>query len=447
MDLEAAQVVLNQKRSLKYKEFDCIECNPFTCLRVRGPLHMSDDSIQKINKTSSIADNQARIQRLEAARHAQMLEARQILTQETMEENTEQAMFNPLALLKNADTLERRIRRNEQRQDVKNEEGDPEVTEIDAITKTAQDFEHRNPELNKRALLSLKTFIEIDDTPEQILAKVLKSYPDPFLADEALDFLCDSSDPKTKVGNNLRQARILLNNQFTREVKAGRNMNAEAQEFAKQGLGTAGSLRDLYREITGSPRDPATLFDELSNMFNFDKLRTVIKFILHSIGSDLKAKGPSIERGQLQQLFTEARTMQAILGVYRFFFQRMKMIESQFHREGLTLPSRVTFDNLAKLFVKLIMERYPSPDKVLRFGSMLGISEELLAQIIIYTQFRDAIRGVSPQLFKSDKHRQDMLMTLIETISELDDLLEEEAEEDGKEDEKPPGWNAKDTVE
>lgn len=407
---------------------------------------MSDDHIRKVSGPSSISDNQARIQRLEASRQAQRLEAMQILTKETMDENTEQAMFNPLALLKNADTLEKRIRRSDQRPDLQSDESDAQVAPIEAAAKAAEDFEHRNPELNKRALLSLKAFIEIDDTPEQILAKVLKSYPDPFLADEALDFLCDTSDPKTKVGNNLRQARILLNNQFTREVRAGRNINAEAQEFAKQGLGTAGNLRDLYRDITGSPRDPASLFDELSNLFNFDKMRTVIKFVLHSIGSDLKAKGPSIEKGQLQRLFTEARTMQAILGVYRFFFQRMRLIESQFHKEGLTLPSRVSFDNLAKLFVKLIMERYPSPDKILRFGSMLGISEELLAQIIIYTQFRDAIRGVSPQLFKSDKHRQDLLMTLIETISELDDLLEEEDDEEDEE-KKPPGWNTEDTIE
>ena len=207
---------------------------------------------------------------------------------------------------------------------------------------------------------------------------------------------------------------------------------------------STGNLRDLYRDITGNPREPVSLFEELTEMYTFDKMRTVLKFILHSIGSDLRSKGPSISPVELQRLFTEARTMQAILSVYRFFFQRMRLIESQFHREGLTLPSRLTFELLSKLFVKLITERYPSPDKILKMSALLGLSEEIVAQIIIFTQWRDAMRGVSPRLFKSEKHRQDLLSTLMETISELDDLLEEEEEEE--EEKKPPGWNGKDSI-
>jgi hypothetical protein len=56
------------------------------------------------------------------------------------------------------------------------------------------------------------------------------------------------------------------------------------------------------------------------------------------------------------------------------------------------------------------------------------------------------MRGVSPRLFKSEKHRQDLLTTVMEAISELDDLLEEEEEEE-EEDKKPHGWNKKDSIE
>ena len=174
-------------------------------------------------------------------------------------------------------------------------------------------------------------------------------------------------------------------------------------------------------------------------------MKTVLDFMLHSLGSDMKSKGPSIERAELQRLFTEIRSMQSILGVYRFFFQRMGLIANNFSRENLVMPKSLNFELLSKIFVQLLAERYPSPDRILKFAVALGVSEEILGQIILFTQFRDAMRGVSPRLFKSDKHRQDLLMVLIETISELDDLLEDDESED--ETPKKHGWSNKDSFE
>ena len=409
----------------------------------------SDNPVPGINPSSSINARQSQLQRLQSMRKAQNISARQMLLKETMTERCESALFNPLAMLKKAETLEKRLKKHEVKKEEEAKDEDLEVAKIDDVTKSAKEFEKQNPEMQERALLSLRRSFEIDDTPEQILAKILKSYPDEFLADEALTFLCDNSDRNTKVGGNLRLAKELLNETYGREVRAGRNMNTQAREFSKQGLGKAGALRDLYRDITGTPRETVTLFEELTENFTFDKMKTVLQFVLHSLGSDMKAKGPSISRAELQRLFTETRSVQSILGVYRFFYQRMRLITNLFQRDDLALPKRLSFEVLAKYFVKLISERYPSVDKVLRLASQLGISEELLAQVIIFTQYRDALRSVSPRLFKSDKHRQDLLMTLIETISELDDLLEDEDEEDEEDDDdkKPPGWNQKDTME
>lgn len=404
-----------------------------------------EDNIQRVSPASSIAARQAQVERLRAQGGAEVLQAEVILADKTMVENTEQTLYNPMAMLKNAESLDRRLRRNETKEPTSSQQSeDQEIAVIDSVSKTAEEFQDRNPEMQKRALLNMRAVIHPDDSPEVILAKILRSYPDPYLADEALEFLIETTDPESKVAKNVVIARQLLNQRFGREVRAGRNINTDAREFAKQGLGSAGSLRDLYRDVTGNPREPVQLFEELSESFTFDKMKTVLQFMLHSLGSDLKSKGPSIAPAELQRLFGETRTMQSILGIYRFFFQRMNLIQNSFNREDLTLPRRINFEVLAKLFVKLLAERYPSPDKILRLASSLGIAEEILAQIIIFTQYRDAMRGVSPRLFKSDKHRQDLLAALIETLSELEDLLEEEDEEEEK---KKPGWDQKDTLE
>jgi len=125
--------------------------------------------------------------------------------------------------------------------------------------------------------------------------------------------------------------------------------------------------------------------------------------------------------------------MQAILGIYRYFKSRMNLIANAFERQGLRLPMRITFELLAKLFVKFLQERYPSSDKVLQMAQHLGLLEELLGQVIIYTQMRDAVRHVAPRLFKSEQHRQDVLSTFIDTIEDLDDRIEEEAEKEEEE--------------
>jgi len=68
---------------------------------------------------------------------------------------------------------------------------------------------------------------------------------------------------------------------------------------------------------------------------------------------------------------------------------------------------------MAKLFMILVEERYPSPVKVIKLASQLGIDDEIIAQILVYTQFRDAIRNVAPKLYRSIKHRQELLKCLL----------------------------------
>ncbi len=345
------------------------------------------------------------------------------------QEWVDEGAFNLGQMARRFETLEIKARKRGREEELeKTENKEAKVEEVQRLEKITDQYSRRNPELQSRSLLLLRSRISEKDTKEDILRKVLDLYPDYSLADEAFDYLLETSHGE--LADKIRQAKEELNALHGREVRAGKNMGAQAREFAKQGLGSPTALRDLYREITGNPRDPQTLFSELSGKFNFDKMRTVIDFVLHSLGSDLRSKGPSIDRGELHRLMSQGRSMQAILGVFRYFKSRMNLILNSFDRQGLNLPPRITFELLAKLFVKFLSERYPSAEKALQMASHLGLMEELLGQIIIYTQMRDAVRHIAPRLFKSEQHRQDVLSTFIDTIEDLDDRLEE-SEEDG----------------
>ena len=197
---------------------------------------------EPVSGISGPSATRSQIQQSRALSRAAFQELQQTASEKLAIDYTEQAQFNPLAQLKNAETLERRFRRHDAKtsEHIKKDDDD-EIIQVDATAKVAEDVQNRNPEFQKRNLLGLKKAILAEDTPEQILEKVLLSYPDHYLADEALDFLISTSDPKTKIGTNIRLAREILNERFGREVRAGRNTNHDAREFSKQGLGSPGA--------------------------------------------------------------------------------------------------------------------------------------------------------------------------------------------------------------
>jgi type III secretion protein W len=307
---------------------------------------------------------------------------------------------------------------------------------VERIKEFADQYQRRNPELKANILTLLREYIKPGDDKETILKKIREFYGDVSLADEALEFLLETTDGE--LARVVQEAKDDFNKEFGREITGGRNINKQAQEAAEKGLGTATTLRDLYRDITGTPRDSSALFEELANRYSFKELKKVIDYLLHSLGADMKSKGPSIPRGLLHRLLTETRSLQAILGVYRFFKGRMNLMENLFEKEGMDWPPQLTFESISKQFMTLAAERYPTAAKVLQLAAKLGIEKWLIAKIIVFSQLRDAIREVAVnQIYKSIQHRDELYMAIIEALEDLEDELEDEKDtnEDFDEDE------------
>ncbi|MBS0648935.1 MAG: type III secretion system gatekeeper subunit SctW [Verrucomicrobia bacterium] len=391
---------------------------------------MAEDHI--ISEGVQRSQQQAAQKQAAAARLSQYSIAQEA-AREGFQEWGDLSAWNPLAMARNFQTIERRARERARPEDTHKQEKIEEEQEINAVERlqeTAENYQRKNPELQARTLLALRVRLSPQDTVEDILRKLREAYPDLALADEALDFLIATAGPEMR--KLLEKTKAELNRLHERDIKAGRNIGAQARNFSSQGLGSPTALRDLYRHIIGNPRDALTLFQELSGNYPFEKMKVVIDFVLHSLGADLKSKGPSISRQELERFMTETRNMQAILGIYKYFFSRMRLISSSFDRQGLVLPSRITFDMLARTFMRFLQEKYPSVDKALLLSQQLGIADDEIAQLIIYLQFRDAMRQVAPRLFRDEKHRQEILLCFMETLEDLEEELEEEEENDNK---------------
>jgi type III secretion protein W len=376
--------------------------------------------------TDPIPVNLAAIEQRAGQKLAGQEEAQQVASQDRFIEDVERG-FNPAAVERQQGRLGR-FRTLESRR--RPAESERKITEVakKAEEDLANSYSRRNPELPADRLRTLRENLRQNQSAEEVLKQVNDTFNDPTLADEALEYLEKATEGVLK--ESVRRARELLNEQKGREIIAGRNVDAAAKAFHQKGIGQDPTeLRNLYRDITGNPRDHNVLFSELSEQYPFDQLKLLVAFLLKGMAYDLKSKGPSIQQAELMRLMTETRNLQSILWVYLFFRGRMGLLRSLFEQYGLSFSDKLTFELLAKEFIKLVEERYPSVMKLLKQAEKLGLLDDV-GKIIILMQFRDAIRGLSPRLYKSLRHRQDLLLVILESLEELEER--EESEEKGK---------------
>lgn len=348
--------------------------------------------------------------------------AAQVASDNRFTESCEQA-FNPAATIRMQRRFESFRPINERKS---SPDGPTRVEKVEAKMEgedLAQNYHRRNPELDPQLLRRLATKLKNAQTIEEVLDTVLGAVEDPTLADEVLEFLEQEVEGNAK--EMVAGARNYLNTIKKREIVAGRNIDPAVQSFHKQGVGsTPTELRNLYREITQEPKEHNVLFAELSEKYSFEELSAVVAFLLKSMGYDLKAKGSSIQQQELMRLMTETRNLQSILWVYLFFKKRKKMIRRLYDEHGCEDEEPPPFEELAKDFISIVEERYPTVAKLLTRAQKRGLSEE--ESIVIFMQYRDAIRGLAPRLYRNLKHRQDLLMIIIEALEELESEEEEE---------------------
>jgi len=349
---------------------------------------------------------------------AEMLSAAKDFKESTTE------MVNPFAARFATKQKELKAREPRIKELMKARAGDSHLLPPRQIKEWAEQFQKQNRELKSAVLELLSKRIKAGDKKDDILKTIREFYSDVTLADQALEFLLavTTGDLKEEVKEALTEFR----KDNERQINAGKNITEQVYSPQYASLGTPSNMRDLYRDITGNPRDSVTLFEQLSTQYPYSQLKPVLGFLLSSLGSDMKSKGPSIPRAELARLITETKSLQAILGVYRFFSNRMNLVEKMFQQLDLPVPAKMNFESLSKGFMALVRERYPSREKVLHQAPALGVDKDINGQIIAFTAFRDAIREVAVnQIYRSIDHRNELHKSIIEALEDLEDTLDD----------------------
>ncbi len=341
-------------------------------------------------------------------------------------ENYVEQLSNPFQRFNVQQNLGERLRRTKEKDKADTEQLEvPEAIEGVASTEeSAARFQKRNPELNEKVLVLLWQRVQGAETEDEVLDIVQEFFPDPSLADEALEFLI-ATEPEQARRAMIERARDKLHKRYEKEIRAGKNISTIARAFAGQGLRTPASLRALYRHILDHPQDPTELFEYLASQFLYDELKEVIKFLVHSLNADLKALRPSLEPAELRLYMAQCRVLSAILGVYFFFIKNQRSLISQFERYGLPYPREVTFEILSRIFCRLVDDRYPNALKVLGLGPQLHVSNQVSGQLIFFYLFNRAINEVAPRLFRTEQSKEMLRKAFIEATEKLEDQISE----------------------
>jgi type III secretion protein W len=363
--------------------------------------------------------------------------AKQVTVQDTLTNQQEEAI-NPFAALIKKAAKSLKDRRGKVSKAADTGEKFQKIDPVKRLDDTAEEFHGRNPEFIASKLKELRAAIKPGMDKAAILKVIQMYYTDVSLIDDVFEFLLRNTEVTDgELARVVGEAHKEFGEKFGRQIAAGHNIREEAQAAAEKGLGTPTTLRDLYRDITDNPRDSGTLFAELSARYDFKELKKVIDYLLHSLGSDMKSPGPSIEPGLLSTLIKETRSLQAVLGVYHFFKKRINLMEKLFDKEGMPMPPQITFQTMTKQFMALAAERSPSALKVLQHAAKLGVEKILFGKIITISQFRDGVREVSVEkIYGSIKARDELFLAIIEALEDLEDEQQEwldrkEAEADG----------------
>lgn len=349
---------------------------------------------------------------------AEMLSAAKDFKESTTE------MVNPFAARFATKEKEIKARQPRIKELMKTKAGETHLLPPREIKEWAEQFQKQNRELKSAVLELLTKRIKPGDKKDDILKTIREFYPDVTLADQALEFLLAVTTGNLK--EEVKEALAEFRKDNERQINAGKNISDQVYNPEYANLGTPTNMRDLYRDITGNPRDSVTLFEQLSTQYSYSQLKPVLGFLLSSLGADMKSKGPSIPRAELARLITETKSLQAILGVYRFFSNRMNLVQKMFQQVNLPVPMKLNFESLSKGFMSLVRERYPSREKVLHQAPALGVEKDVQGQIIAFTTFRDAIREVAVnQIYRSIEHRNELHKSIIEALEDLEDTLED----------------------
>jgi hypothetical protein len=303
-----------------------------------------------------------------------------------------------------------------------------------------REFSNKNPKFTPDKLRNLLDKLKDGMSKEEILKLVREEYPNPMDASQALEFLASISLEDYKEG--IQSVQMALNKEIIdkREEEVAKKVETEAAlattaaSAAAVQIAGGGDLNQLLEHFILNSKMEATAIAKIIQDAFGDNQDKIYAFLLKKCGAEIKKCGVEINKlRELKDHHDEDAFMKNAMPLLRKL-QAIKWVSSYFKIRNKPKPEiagqkpAVQFNpqEMAKQFLSLVSERFLSPEKVIQTAAKLG-AVTLEDQIVLISQERDAVRQVSMNhIFRSPQHRDEMFSTILEALSDLEDLLEDQ---------------------
>ena len=150
------------------------------------------------------------------------------------------------------------------------------------------------------------------------------------------------------------------------------------------------------------------------------------------------SKELQLNRAGMTVIMTQVKALQGSFSIFKQFEEELVTLRKQMHeleksveREDvdLEIPSGLNFVTMTRGFHSLIANPHPYPHHLLEVADNLGARENIYLKINILERFLHTVDKIDPHCYQNPLHKQEVRKTIMTTLEDLYDKLEEEEDE------------------
>ncbi|MFT4554566.1 MAG: hypothetical protein ACI9S8_003220 [Chlamydiales bacterium] len=150
------------------------------------------------------------------------------------------------------------------------------------------------------------------------------------------------------------------------------------------------------------------------------------------------SKELQLNRAGMTVVMTQVKALQGSFSLFKQFEEEIVTMKKQLQEleksvdadnVDLKIPKRLNVFTMARGYHNLIANPHPYPHHLLEIADSLGAQDNIYLKINILERFLHAVDKVDPHFYQNPLHKQEVRKTIMSTLEDLYDKLEEIEEE------------------
>jgi hypothetical protein len=150
------------------------------------------------------------------------------------------------------------------------------------------------------------------------------------------------------------------------------------------------------------------------------------------------SKALHLNRAGMTVIMTQVKALQGSFSIFKQFEEELTTLKKQMQELeksidpelfDLTLPKELNMISMTRGYHALIENPHPYPHHLTEIADGLGARDNIYLKINILERFLHAVDKIDPHFYQNPLHKQEVRKTIMTTLEDLYDKLEEMEEE------------------